>query len=158
VTCHIWVCFKCWLNMYMSTFSLKLTSGFCTACFCGDGWLAFCGEVDAFWKHEEKCYWVGFEVLTVVVMKSTIFWDITPCSPLRFNRCFGGTYRLHLQGQRIRQTRSQHESKWKAERILRPRRWRRYVPPKRQLTLNGLHGIISSSEMLLFTRLCCWKY
>jgi hypothetical protein len=24
----------------------------------------------------------GFEVLTALVMKSTIFWDITPCSPL----------------------------------------------------------------------------
>jgi hypothetical protein len=34
---------------------------------------------------------VGFEVLTPVVMKSTIFWDITPCSPLRVNRRFGGT-------------------------------------------------------------------
>jgi hypothetical protein len=25
----------------------------------------------------------GFEVLIAVVMKSTIFWDITPCSPLK---------------------------------------------------------------------------
>jgi hypothetical protein len=33
---------------------------------------------------------VGFEVLTAVVMKSTIFWDITPCSPLSANRRFGG--------------------------------------------------------------------
>jgi hypothetical protein len=29
---------------------------------------------------------VGFEVLTAVVMKSPIFWDITPCSPLKVNR------------------------------------------------------------------------
>jgi hypothetical protein len=43
---------------------------------------------------------VGFEVLTAVVMKSINFWDITPCSPLRVNQCFGGTYRLHLQGPR----------------------------------------------------------
>jgi hypothetical protein len=28
---------------------------------------------------------VGFEGLTAVVMKSTIFWDITPCSPLKVN-------------------------------------------------------------------------
>jgi hypothetical protein len=35
---------------------------------------------------------VGFEVLTAMVMKSTIFWDITPCSPLNVNRRFGGTY------------------------------------------------------------------
>jgi hypothetical protein len=41
---------------------------------------------------------VQFEVLTGVVMKSTIFWDITPCSPLKVNRRFGGTCRLHLQG------------------------------------------------------------
>jgi hypothetical protein len=25
---------------------------------------------------------VGFEALTPVVMKSSVFWDITPCSPL----------------------------------------------------------------------------
>jgi hypothetical protein len=33
-------------------------------------------------------------------MKSTIFWDITPNSPLKFNRRFGGTYRLHLQDRK----------------------------------------------------------
>jgi hypothetical protein len=31
-------------------------------------------------------------------MKSTIFWDITPCSPLKVNQSFGGTYHLNLQG------------------------------------------------------------
>jgi hypothetical protein len=35
-------------------------------------------------------------------VKSIILWDMTPCSPLRFSRRFGGTYRLHLQGQRNR--------------------------------------------------------
>jgi hypothetical protein len=44
--------------------------------------------------------YVGFEVFTVVVMKSISFWDITPCSPFRGQRLFGGTYRLHLQGGR----------------------------------------------------------
>jgi hypothetical protein len=43
----------------------------------------------------------GFEVLTAVVMNSTIFWDITPCSPLRVNRRFGGTYGLHLQSRAL---------------------------------------------------------
>jgi hypothetical protein len=32
-------------------------------------------------------------------MKSTIFWDIKPCSPLSVNRRFGETYRLQLQGR-----------------------------------------------------------
>jgi hypothetical protein len=30
-------------------------------------------------------------------MKSSVFWDITPCSLLKVNRRFGGTCRLHLQ-------------------------------------------------------------
>jgi hypothetical protein len=54
---------------------------------------------------------LGFEVLTAVVMKSSIFWDIKPCSPLKFNRRFGGTYRLHLQGQKISRARNQRESR-----------------------------------------------
>jgi hypothetical protein len=37
---------------------------------------------------------VGFEVFTVVVMKSIIFWDMTPCSPLSCTRRFGGTHLL----------------------------------------------------------------
>jgi hypothetical protein len=36
---------------------------------------------------------VETEVLTAVVMKSSIFWDITPCSPLKVNRCFRRTSR-----------------------------------------------------------------
>jgi hypothetical protein len=38
----------------------------------------------------------------VTSMKSTIFWDIARCSPLSVNRSFGGTYHLHLQGQKIK--------------------------------------------------------
>jgi cellulose synthase/poly-beta-1,6-N-acetylglucosamine synthase-like glycosyltransferase len=43
-------------------------------------------------------------------LKSTNFWDITPCSPLKVNRRFGGTYRLHLQDQ-ISRARYQRESR-----------------------------------------------
>jgi hypothetical protein len=28
---------------------------------------------------------IEFEVLTAVPMKSSVFWDITPCSPLKVN-------------------------------------------------------------------------
>jgi hypothetical protein len=35
-------------------------------------------------------------------MKSIIFWDMTLCSPLSYNRRFGVSYRLHLQGRRNR--------------------------------------------------------
>jgi hypothetical protein len=36
---------------------------------------------------------------TSVFMKSPIFWDITPCRPLKVNWRFGGTFRLHLEGR-----------------------------------------------------------
>jgi hypothetical protein len=44
---------------------------------------------------------LGFEVFTAVIMKSIIFWDMTPCSPLSFNRRFGGKYRLHFRVEEI---------------------------------------------------------
>jgi hypothetical protein len=42
-------------------------------------------------------------VLAAVVMKSSVFWDITQFSTLKFKRRFGGTRRLHLQDRRISQ-------------------------------------------------------
>jgi hypothetical protein len=38
-----------------------------------------------------------------------IFWDITPCSPLKINGRFGRIYRL-LQGRRISQAGKQHKA------------------------------------------------
>jgi hypothetical protein len=35
---------------------------------------------------------VGFDVLTPLIMKISLFWDLTLCSPLKVNWCFGGTY------------------------------------------------------------------
>jgi hypothetical protein len=46
-------------------------------------------------------YYVGFEILTAVVMKSIIFWDITSCSTFNVNRRFGETYCLHLQASNL---------------------------------------------------------
>jgi hypothetical protein len=48
--------------------------------------------------HKIKLYWIGFKVITPVVMKSSILGYIMPCIPLKFNRHFRGTCRLHLQG------------------------------------------------------------
>jgi hypothetical protein len=42
--------------------------------------------------------------------KSYIFWDITPCSPLKVSRRFGGTYLIHHHGQRISQARNLREA------------------------------------------------
>jgi hypothetical protein len=35
---------------------------------------------------------VGFEVLTAMVVKSTVFWDNMPCSPLKVDQHFGETH------------------------------------------------------------------
>jgi hypothetical protein len=44
----------------------------------------------------------GYKVLVSAVMKNLIFWDVTPSTPLKVNQRFGETYRLHLQGRRIK--------------------------------------------------------
>jgi hypothetical protein len=56
-------------------------------------------------------YNVGFEVLTPVVMKSFIFWDITSCCLLKVNRRLGGTCRFHLQGRKPRKNKRQAGNK-----------------------------------------------
>jgi hypothetical protein len=33
------------------------------------------------------------------VAQNPIFWYIMSCNPLKINRCFGRTYRLHFQSQ-----------------------------------------------------------
>jgi hypothetical protein len=90
---------------------------------------------------------------TKSIIKSTIFWDITPCSPLNVNRRFGGTYRLHLQGRRISRERNQRERRCQepSRLILLPWRRRQYVTPKHRLIFNGLHGVISQKIVLFIT-------
>jgi hypothetical protein len=40
---------------------------------------------------------VGFEAPTVTIMKNYIFWDGTPCNPVKVDRRLAGIYRFHLQ-------------------------------------------------------------
>jgi hypothetical protein len=69
-----------------------------------------------------------------MVMKSSVFWDITPCSPLKVNRRFGETCHVFSSAYHLL-------SGWfLAWLMFQPRRWRQHVPPKRRLTFSGLHG------------------
>jgi hypothetical protein len=89
--------------------------------------------------------------------KSTIIWDITPCSPLKVNQCFRGTYRLHLQGRRISQARNLLESRW-GSKLFQQTTWH-YIPEDRTLhnhlcgnlkrfcDLHWSPGTVLSSEM-----------
>jgi hypothetical protein len=53
---------------------------------------------------------VVFDVLATVIMKISAFFDTTPCSPLKINRHFEGTCRLHCQDRRISEERNCSES------------------------------------------------
>jgi hypothetical protein len=57
---------------------------------------------------------VGFKVLTEVLMKSSVIQDVMPCSALKINQCFRGTYGSHLPCQRISQVRNQNEASSRA--------------------------------------------
>jgi hypothetical protein len=76
-----------------------------------------------------KSFIAVFEVLTGVIMKSSIFWDITPRSLIKVNWCFRGTCHLHPQG-------------WS---------WTWRSPPKRRLTFSYLHGIVYQKTELIRT-------
>jgi hypothetical protein len=66
-----------------------------------------------------------------VVMKSSVFQDITPCSPLRVDQHFRGICHIHFQGHIISHARN---------RRVFQRTTRRYVPGDRTLHSNELLG------------------
>jgi hypothetical protein len=45
---------------------------------------------------------IGFEVFKAATMENSVFWDVEPCGSCK-NRCFGVTFRLHLQGINTRE-------------------------------------------------------
>jgi hypothetical protein len=56
-----------------------------------------------------RAYTVRVEVLTVVTMKSTVFWVATPSSSGEVHRQFGGPDCFHLQSRRVGQANNQEE-------------------------------------------------
>jgi hypothetical protein len=98
-------------------------------------------------KHKLNRYiFVRFDVFTAVTMKNAVFWDVTPCRYC-VNRRFGGTYRLHLPGIKIRDSVCSHLLTLVPRfRIFILWRWRRYVPPKHRFT-KYLHGATSQKTV-----------
>lgn len=52
---------------------------------------------------------------TELDMKSSIFWNIKPCSRLKFEKCFWREFRLHLQNQRIHPEWSKYQEELSSE-------------------------------------------
>jgi hypothetical protein len=71
--------------------------------------MTFMFPTDSAFSFKPRYRYVGFKVLTPVVMKSFVFWDITPYNSLNFNRRFRGTRCLHLQGKILSLARACYE-------------------------------------------------
>jgi hypothetical protein len=103
----------------------------------------FLKKCSAAWN---KSVFVEFHFLTAVAMKSIVFWEITSCSPLKVNRCFGGALLAIC---------------FHADILLGffflPRKWL-YVPPKRRLNFNELYGVISQQLVLFKSVLLLRRY
>jgi hypothetical protein len=53
---------------------------------------------------------VGFKVISSVIKKSYIFWDMKSYNPVKLNPHFGGACGLHLRVRSISQPGNQHET------------------------------------------------
>jgi hypothetical protein len=65
-------------------------------------------------KNDHEC-WAGKDLERGDdILSSSAIWDITPCSPLKVNRSFGGILRFHLHGWTTSATRNRRHSRWQA--------------------------------------------
>jgi hypothetical protein len=89
-----------------------------------------------------------------VIIKKSIFLNITPYDPLKIKGRFGGICRLFLQGRRINHAIDCHAANVQSRVLLatylflissggfpRSWRWKRNVFQKRQLIFKGLHDV-----------------
>jgi hypothetical protein len=89
------------------------------------------------WRNSVKSvkneYKLGFEVLTAVALKISVFWDIRPCSPIKTNISEEHTVSLKMEA---------------------------IFPTNRRLTFTGLHSVYrrrqNSSNMNFFTSNYAW--
>jgi hypothetical protein len=89
-------------------------------------------------------------------MKSTIFWDITPYSPLKVNRRFGGTWHPSSGSKKkpSKKQRGNHSSTFPlvpCSAYSSTLKMEAICSPKRRLTFNGQHGVISQKIVLFIT-------
>jgi hypothetical protein len=101
--------------------------------------------------HIGTQFYIGFEVLTALIMKSPIFWDIMPCSLLKIHPYVARTCHLDLQARRISYGRNQHEAgssagcRFLTWLILQLWNWRQHVPLKYHLTFRAWRSDVSKT-------------
>jgi hypothetical protein len=67
--------------------------------------LVMCLQVRNYWHKTGR-----------ITTTNSVIWDISPCSPVKVNRRFEETCRLHLHGRRVSQGRNRHEASRKQSR------------------------------------------
>jgi hypothetical protein len=82
-----------------------------------------------------------------LVMKSTVFWGVVPCTTVKVYSRFGRTYHLSL-GRRVNWPNTYDILL--ARLTFRPWKWKRYIPLKK-LLYTKLHGA-TSQKILIFLR------
>jgi hypothetical protein len=98
----------------------------------------------------------------VCYLKSTVFWDITPCSPLKVNGRFGGTSSPSSGSKNKPRNQNEAGSYQNSDSdcyllhasfllvlVFGPQCGD--FPPKRRLTFNGLHDIVSRKILFFIT-------
>jgi hypothetical protein len=77
-------------------------------------------------------------------LKSTVFWDMKPCTVIEVCWRFGGTYCLHFQGPTANQaSRKQRTLAYMLWFLFRSWRWMQHVPPKALKICIRLYGVTS---------------
>jgi hypothetical protein len=69
------------------------------------------------WSHKNYYFFKLRKVSRIWGSRSGCYNEylLSPCSPLKVNRLFGGTYCLHVQGRKISGVRNQRESRWQVK-------------------------------------------
>jgi hypothetical protein len=91
-----------WSNFFKTCFWIFLFSTFCDICVTWYWWRLFLTKITLTGEQ----YITKFKAILTAeqyITKSCIFWNITPCSPLKVSRRFGGSCCHHLLGRRISQ-------------------------------------------------------
>jgi hypothetical protein len=103
--------------MYHKFWTLIFLCFLHTCCKSFGTYVSHCSVASCLFHHhnsrfasDECSAWPGHHLQSSGLLKSSVIWDITPCSLLKVSRRFRGTCCLHLQGQRITQARNHHEA------------------------------------------------
>jgi hypothetical protein len=106
--------------------------------------------------REQGTLYVAFEVHTVAVMKSSVFWDVMPCSVLKVIWHFRGAYCHHLQSKRSKKPIWSRKQSYEMSVVLRKWIdwfWSNFNRLQRQCDLSGMYEkicVISLHQLSFF--------